>query len=145
MSRTRPFPIDKTAPRYNIRLSKGRGQLVGCAWSEPWGRRLAQRLAEQYGESVVLLDCWTRRRIRGYNPSREAVARVKAGAETAKARLTESGFDGTMTSRLFFGIPRRPKEAPPLSDRAENPEVLPLRPTLPDDLLLDTDLRSPSR
>ena len=31
----------------------------------------------------------------------------------------------------------------PLSDRAENPEALPLRPTLPGDYLLDSDLTRP--
>jgi hypothetical protein len=31
----------------------------------------------------------------------------------------------------------------PLRDRAENPEALPLRPTLPGDYLLDTDVTRP--
>jgi len=134
MPKTRPAPIDKTTPRFNIRLSKGRGQLIGCAWSEPWGRRLAARLADQYAEPVVLLDCWKRRRIRGYEPSKQAVARAQHA--DAPKRLTASGQNGAAFDMFFPTGPRRPKEAPPLSDRAENPEVLPLVPARPTDFLL---------
>jgi len=133
MPKTRPVPIDRSLPRYNIRLSKGRGQLIGSGWSEPYARRLASQLAEQYGEPVVLLDCWTRRRIRGYQPSREAVAREKQRIEAASKRVTASGYDGSMFDVIYR---RRPKEPAPLSDRAECPENLPLRPVLPGDVLL---------
>ena len=124
-------------PRFNIRKSRGPGTLVGSGYVEPYARRLAARLAEMHGESLVLLDTWTRRRIRGYEPSKHAVAQRVAREEAAKSRLTSAGLDGAMTGRLFFGVPRRPTAPTPLSDRAENPETLPLRPTLPDDLLLD--------
>ena len=142
MSRLRPFPIDRSMPRYNIRLVKGHGQLIGVAWSEPWGRRYAARLAEERGQPVNLFDTWRRRLIRSYRPSREAVERAKARAKEIKARRTEGGFDGAVT-HYIFAASRRPKEAAPLSDRAENPEALPLRPALPGDILLDADPARP--
>jgi hypothetical protein len=121
MPKTRPVPIDKSAPRYNIRLSKGRGQLIGCGWTEPYARRLAAKLAEQYGEPVVLLDCWKRRRIRGYNPSREAAARMKAAA---KPQFTSGGQvarrfiqPAALVTPRFIGEPADLLPAPPATPR----------------------------
>jgi hypothetical protein len=127
--KSRPFPIDKSAPRYNIRKNRGHGTLVGVAWSEPWARRLAARLAEQHGEPVVLIDVWKHKRILGYQPSKAAVERAKRIAEAPK-RVTASGQDGAQFDS-FFTFRRRPKEPAPLSDRVEIPEALPRRPTFP--------------
>jgi len=108
--------------------------LIGSGWSEPYARRLASQLAEQYGEPVNLMDTWTRRRIRDYVPSRAAVEAAKK-RNAPPARVTKSGQNGAAFDK-FFTYARRPKEPAPLSDRAECPENLPLRPVLPGDVLL---------
>jgi hypothetical protein len=136
----KPTPIDKSAARYEIRTSR-RGILIGISWSEPYGHRRARALAEERGEPVNLLDLWTRRRIRGYNPSRAAVERAKIKKGPT---LTTGGHDADAMHWLFLGTrPHIPRDQP-LSDRAEDPTRLPLRPTLPDAHLFDIDLSSHS-
>jgi hypothetical protein len=59
-------------------------------------------------EPVVLLDCWKRRRIRGYDPSPAAVARRKA---IPPQRLTSGGQNADWMHAAFLGRPRRQPEA----------------------------------
>jgi len=139
MPKSRPAPIDKSAARYEIRTSR-RGRLVGITWTEPLGRRRAAALAEELGEPVNLLDLWKRRRVHGYQPSRRAVERAKA---KTGPRLSTGGQNADVMHALFAG-PRRAARDLPLSERAEDPAAVPLRPTLPDAYLLDSDLARPS-
>jgi hypothetical protein len=91
MSSRRFAAYDPGAPRYNIMRAKGSG-VLGFAYVEPFARRRAAEIAEEHGETVIVIDLAKGKYVATVKPSEIAIARRKA---RPKARFTEGGQPAT--------------------------------------------------